>query len=149
MNTRPNEDELDIGKLISINELNLEQEMATCSSYYYMVSSLAIDARMELDQRILELETYESTLSAQITADHEATRTKKTDKEITQTEVKRRFRDDVKWQLLKTQQLHAEKNASVMGKAADAIDMKSRMLTSLNKRQLEKASRGMAIIRDE
>lgn len=137
----PSDDDLDVEKLIQINELNLDQDMATVAGYYYRISCLAMDVKDQHQNSVLQLETHETLLADRIKKEH--------GDDITQTEIKRRFREDQAWQKLKSNEMFLNKNYLILCKASDALEMKSRMLTSLNKRQLTKSGMGMIKLQDD
>lgn len=123
----------DINQVVAINELNLQGEMATCPAWYFYYASLHVEAEQSAENASLALETYESELAENIKKAAALT-----GDELTQTEIKRKFRADEKWQLLKQQEQKLNVNAKIMEKATKAIEMKSRMLTSMNRRDLFK-----------
>lgn len=124
---------------LTINELNVEDELATCPYFYYRFADLAIDAEREYNQAVLILEQYEASLAITIKM---RLSSGKNDK-ITETEIKRNYRDDEKWRALKAKELDTETKFKKLDKAAKAFDMKNQSLMSLNKRQLFKVSKGM------
>lgn len=137
------EDISDIDDLVGINELDLNTELATCAAYFYNVSCAAVEAKSIYEQCILELETYEVELSEKFRVQIETTKGKTALSKITQTEIKRQFRDDPHWIALKHQELKSQKQYEIMEKATKALEMKSRMLSSLNRRQLVNSGMGI------
>lgn len=145
------EDSENLDKLIrssiTINELDLETELATVASYYYRFSAIACDAEIAFQKAELELEKYEVELAKKIKKELSTEDRPKSDK-ITETEIKREFRGDANWLKLKEIVLELEANYKKVEKAAKAFDMKSQNCMSLNKRQLFKVSKGMAKVED-
>lgn len=121
--------ELDIKTLLRINEMNLEGELATCSSYFYTVSSLSVEAEELAERAQIALETHEVTLAQQYKA---------ADEDAKETHIKRMYRADPKWNELKTSAQAIHKQHKLLQKAASAFEMKSRLLMSLNRRDLFK-----------
>lgn len=132
--------EIDVIKLLAINEQNLEEEMASCPSLYYMFSELALESEQIYNTAIMALEHYELELANKFKNLHEPKG--KSDK-LTETEIKRTYRGDEKWTLLKTEEFKCHMNYKKLEKAAKAFEMKSQSCMSINKRQLYKAGRGM------
>ena len=126
---------------ITINELDLETELASVASFYYRFSALANDAELIYQRAELELEKYEVDLAKAIRKQL-LEEGMKADK-ITESEIKRAFRKDDNWLRLKNTVMEAESDYKKLEKAAKAFDMKSQNCMSLNKRQLYKASKGM------
>ena len=124
-------DPLDINNLLQINELNLESEMSSCSAHYYLFSKLACEAADLHETATLELEIYETKLAKVI---------KQQNASITQTDIKRFFREEILWVELRQKQLELQKNYTILEKATKAFDMKSHMLASMNRRDLYKRS---------
>ncbi len=122
---------LDIGKLLQINELDLESELASCPSLYYTFSKLACEAEDIYEAATLKLEIYETQLTKTIKGQNTG---------ITQTDIKRYFRENPEWQNLRKEQLELEKNYKILEKSTKAFDMKSHMLASINRRDLYKRS---------
>ncbi len=122
-------DPLDIGALLQINELNLESELGSCASLYYTFSKLACEAEDLFETTTLKLETFETGLTKTI---------KEQNPGITQTDIKRYFRENEQWQIVRKEQLEQEKNYKILDKATRAFDMKSHMLASMNRRDLYK-----------
>ncbi len=133
-------DQKTIADHLTINELNLESEMATCAGFFFTYSCLAIDAEEIANNATIALESYEADLAEQFKLNF--TPTKKND-EPTQTEIKRRYRADDKWNLLKKEQLKCERNQKVLEKGAKAFEIKSNMLMSMNKRDVQYMNKGM------
>jgi hypothetical protein len=132
----------DISAFLEINQLDLDTEIATCAAYYYRIGCLASEAKDMYENAVITLETYETQLASNILKGN------KVDK-ITQTEIKRSFKEDTKWQRLKTEELKLQHNHAVLEKATRAIEMKGHMLTSLNQRQIAKAKLGIGILNNE
>jgi len=124
-------DPLNIGELLLINELNLESELASCPSLYYTFSKLACEADDFHEATTLKIEIYETQLTKDIKQENPG---------ITQTDIKRYFRENTQWQTLRREQLELQKNAAILEKATKAFDMKSHMLASMNRRDLYKRS---------
>ncbi len=122
-------DPLNISELLQINELNLEEEMASCAALYYTFSKLACEAEDFYEATTLKIEIYETKLTKII---------KEHNPGITQTDIKRYFREELGWQELRKTQLELQKNYRVLEKATKAFDMKSHMLASMNRRDLYK-----------
>jgi len=135
-------DDLDITKLTGINQLNLEDEFATAPRYYYMFSALSVEAEDILDQHTLIMEIYENKLAKEIKQTN-SEKPRKAGETFTQTDIKRLFHENEEWVTLRRRQLELQKNLRMMEKAAKAFDMKARMLSSLNRRDLFKSDRGM------
>jgi hypothetical protein len=123
---------IDINQVLQVNELNLQKEMSTCPAWYYYYAALAIDAEEGADNATLAVETYEQLLAS----DYKSKPSIYGD--MTVTDIKRHFRGDAKWQLLKEQENKLRTNAKLLDKAAKALEMKSRMLMSINKRDMYK-----------
>ncbi len=136
-------DDLDITKLTGINQLNLEEEFATAPRYFYMFSAVAVEAEDMLDQHTLIMEIFENKLAIQIKTEDFNRPNRKKMGDITQTDIKRLFHENEEWITLRKEQLRLQKNLKMMEKAAKAFDMKARMLSSLNRRDLFKSDRGM------
>jgi len=122
-------EQLDVSKLVRINEMNLEGEMATCPSYFYSVSALSVEAEELAEKAQIALETHEVTLAQQY---------KLQDEDAKETHIKRMYRSDAKWNELKNECTRLHKEHKLLTKAASAFDMKSRLLMSLNRRDLFK-----------
>ncbi len=122
-------DPLNISELLQINELDLESEMSSCPAHYYMFSKLACEADDLFETATLKLEIYETKLTKII---------KEQNPGITQTDIKRYFREDTAWRNLREEQLDLQKNHNILEKATKAFDMKSHMLASMNRRDLYK-----------
>jgi len=105
--------------------------MAQCPAWFYYYAALAIDAEEGADTATLAVETYEQLLAG----DYKKLPAMS---DLTQTEIKRHFRSDPKWQALKEQETKLRTNAKLLDKAAKALEMKSRMLMSINKRDMYK-----------
>lgn len=120
-----------INEVLQINELNLQQEMATCPAWYYYYAALAVDAEESADTAALAVETYEQQLAGEY-------KRLPAGSDLTQTEIKRSFRSDSRWQALKEQETKLRTNSKLLDKAAKAMEMKSRMLMSINKRDMYK-----------
>jgi hypothetical protein len=123
-----------IKSLLKVNELNIEGELATCSSFFFTFSALAIDAEQLHDKATIKLETYEAELAKKQT-------TEKPD--ITQTEIKRQFRADTKWNQLKTEELDCQRDYKIVAAAAKAFEMKSNNMANINRRQIAKVEKGI------
>ena len=121
--------ELDISLLLRINEFKIAEELCTCPSYFYTVSALSVEAEDMYEAATTAIETYEVQLAAGY---------KQADEDIKETHIKRQFRSDPKWNELKKQQNKIHKQWKLLQKAALAFDMKSKMLMSLNRRDLFK-----------
>ncbi len=133
-------DEINIKELLQINELNLDEELAGCSYLYFMFSDLAIDAELIHNKAELALENHELDLANKYKAVHKP---KNNQDKLTETEIKRMYRGDEKWTLLKQEQMKCYANFKKLEKAAKAFEMKSQNCMSINKRQLFKAGQGM------
>lgn len=95
----------------------------------------AVSALKLYDQATLALETYEAELSRQaLSADPDAT----------QSEIKRQFRSDEKWNILKNDQLEKQRKHKIVEKAAKAFEMKSNNMANINRRQIAQVNRQMA-----
>jgi hypothetical protein len=129
-----------ISKSLQINENNIEEELATTPSFYFTYACLAIEAEEIHDHATLALETYEQELAEKLKCDYIPT--KKND-EPTQTELKRLYRADEKWNLLKKEQLKCYKNYKILEKGARAFELKAQMLMSMNKRDVFKIDKGI------
>jgi hypothetical protein len=68
----------------------------------------------------------------------------KTVPQATQQEIKRQFRTDEKWNVLKEDQMTKQKNLRIVEKAAKAFEMKSNNMANINRRQIAKVNRNMA-----
>ena len=101
-------DPLNIGALLQINELNLETEMSNCAAHYYMFSKLACEAEDYAEAATLKIEIYETKLTKIIKTENPG---------ITQTDIKRYFREELGWQELRREQLELQKNHNVLEKA--------------------------------
>lgn len=121
--------EIDIRVLLRINEMDLESELATCSSYFYTVSALSVEAEELAERAQIALETHEVTLAQQY---------KGADEDVKETHIKRLFKSDPKWNELKNKQQEIHKQHKLLQKAALSFEMKSRLLMSLNRRDLFK-----------
>lgn len=131
--------ELDLPRLVQINESQIKSELASCPAYFYMVANLSVEAEALYEETSLALSVCEAEIGPKIKADNEDD----TKKEMTQTELKRLFTKDPEWLKIKHLQLKRLKNFKLMEKAAKALDMKSRLLTSINRRDLhEKGIKG-------
>lgn len=126
---------------LTINELDLDTELAVSASNYYRFASLANDAELIYQKKELDLEVYEVQLAKDIKTELLKDRSK-SDK-ITETEIKREFRKDNIWLKLKNMALEAQNSYKKLEKAAKSFEMKSQSCMSLNKRQLYKANKGM------
>lgn len=129
--------EPDIDRYLKINELKLEDELAMCASYYYTFASLEVEAEDMYEHATMSLEIYEAELSFKYRTD-EALKLAK----ATQKQVESFYKADEKWQLLKREQLKLQRNFRLMHKGASALEMKSRMLMSINRRDLFKQDKG-------
>jgi hypothetical protein len=134
-------DPVKIAEYLTINELNLEDELATCARYYYLYADLATDAERAYNEAVMILEQYEATVSKTIKIRLLSEGNKR--EKITETEIKRCYREDDRWKELKIQELEAEIRFKKLEKAMKAFEMKNQSCMSLNKRQLFKASKGM------
>ena len=123
----------DINQVLRINELNLIGEMSNCAAWFYYYAALSIDAEDSADAATLAIETYEQQLASEYKNQPGIY-----GEDMTQTAIKRLFRADAKWQALKEQESKLRNNAKMLDKAAKAIEMKSRMLMSINKRDMYK-----------
>lgn len=121
--------ELDIAKLLRINEFKIADELCTCPSYFYTVSALSVEAEDMYESATTALEMHEVALANTFKAQ---------DEDIKETHIKRMFRGDSKWNELKKQQGKIHKQWKILTKAALAFEMKSKMLMSLNRRDLFK-----------
>ena len=121
--------ELDISLLLRINEFKIADELCTCPSYFYTVSSLSVEAEDMYEAATTAIETYEVQLAASYKA---------IDEDVKETHIKRQYRADPKWNELKKQQNKVHKQWKLLTKAALAFEMKSKMLMSLNRRDLFK-----------
>ncbi len=135
-------DELDITQLTGINQLDLETEFATAPRYFYMFSAVAVEAEDMLDQHTLIMEIFENKIAKQLKQEN-SNKPRKAGETFTQTDIKRLFHENDEWVVLRKEQLRLQKNLRMMEKAAKAFDMKARMLSSLNRRDLFKSDRGM------
>lgn len=135
--------DLNIDKLLTVNEHDLESELATCANYYYMFCDLTYDAELEYNQAVLDTEILEANLAKDYKDAFSPT--SKTDK-LTETEIKRMYRQDTQWLKLKRIELDKFTNFKKMEKAAKAMEMKSNTCMSINKRQIYKAEKGMETI---
>lgn len=131
---------------LTVNELDLDTELASTAALYYRFSSLATDAELIFQKKELQLEKHEVDLAKHIKSCliKEGSKVEK----ITETEIKRLFRNSDTWLRLKEEVLEAECNFKKLEKAAKSFDMKSQNCMSLNKRQLFKASKGMVRMED-
>lgn len=134
----------DIAAGLEINQLNLELEICVCASDYYRVSCMAAEAKDNFETASMSLEIYESELADNSMKGRDAKKDK-----ITQTEIKRQFRDDSRWQRLRGEVLKLQHNYAIFEKAAKAYEIKGHMIGSLNKRQLAKAGMGIQHLSDE
>lgn len=131
---------VDVHKVLSVNQLSLEDELASCPGLYHMFATLAIDAELMHSKAELALENHELELANKFKKLDPA-RTKQ-DK-LTETEIKRMYRGDEKWTRLKEEERKCYANYKKLEKAAKAVEMKNQSCMSINKRQLFKAGRGM------
>lgn len=136
-------DDLDINQLTTINQFDLEKEFAETPRYFYLFSTLAVEAEDLLDQHTLIMEIFENKLAKEIKEKDLNRENRKKLSDLTQTDIKRLFHENDEWQKLRKEQLRLQKNLRMMEKAAKAFDMKARMLSSLNRRDLFKSDRGM------
>ena len=132
--------EIDVRKLLQINDQNLEEELSSCPSLYYMFAELALEAEQIYNTAVMSLEHYELELANKFKTLYYPKG--KSDK-LTETEIKRMYRGDEKWSLLKIEELKCHMNYKKLEKAAKAFEMKSQNCMSINKRQLYKAGKGM------
>ena len=123
----------DINQVLRINELNLTSEMSNCAAWFYYYAALSIDAEDSADAATLAIETYEQQLAAEYKSQPAVYGEK-----LAQPAIQRLFRADARWQALKEQESKLKVNAKILDKAAKAIEMKSRMLMSINKRDMYK-----------
>lgn len=136
--------DLDIEKYLKINELMLADELAMCASYYYTFASLEVEAEDAYEHATMALEIYEAELSAKFRSDAALKLAK-----ATQKQVESFYKADEKWQLLKREQLKLQRNYRLMHKGASALEMKSRMLMSINRRDLFSRDKGFGNKRGE
>jgi len=131
--------------LLKINELDLETELSICSAYYYFYASAASDNELSHNEAELELETYEADLARRIKDEFETKYkgSKPAKKEITEAEVKREYRKDIRWLELKKKELKIQNECKKMNIIAKAFDMKNLSCMAINKRHLYKANKGM------
>lgn len=127
--------EQQVKELLVINDRELEKEMAHGAANYFYFANLNIEAEDLSEKALIALEIHEVKLSTILRANHES---------VTQTEIKRMFRDDKKWIELKNQQLKLIMNSRMLDRAAKAFDIKTRLLTSMNRRDLYKRGAGMS-----
>lgn len=132
--------DVNVQKLLSINEHDLETELASCSSLYYMFSELALEAEQLYNESTTILERHELELANKFKQEYSPRG--KTDK-LMESDIKRMFRGDEQWNQLKKEENRLYMNFKKMEKAAKAFEMKSQNCMSINKRQLYKAGKGM------
>lgn len=133
------EKEIDIDKLLAINEGDLISELATCPGYYSLLSQLALQAEEIYNKAVLAVEHYELDLANKFKYIHKEEQKDSQYKlvPLTETEIKRMFRGDDKWNLLKNEELKCETNYKTMEKSAKAMEMKHQSCMSINKRQIK------------
>lgn len=136
-------EDLDISQLVGINQLNLEDEFATAPRYFYLFSSLSVEAEDLYDQHTLEMEIYENQLAKKIKQVNADMPNRKKSDDLTQTDIKRLFHQNEEWVTMRKRQLELQKNWKMMEKAAKSFEIKTRMLSSLNRRDLFKVGQGM------
>jgi hypothetical protein len=126
---------VDIEKALNINEHNLEREMSTCPSYYFRYAMLAVDAEQIEEKFIIIREAYEASI---------AVRLKRADPKgaMKEADLKRECHEDDHWQELNDKVLIHHNYVRKLKAASAAFDMKSKMLMSLNRRDLFKRSQG-------
>jgi hypothetical protein len=147
MNVNVNID-TNVFELLNINQLDLETELSICAAYYFYYASAASDADLQHNEADLELETYEADLARRIKDEFEEKYkgVKPAKKEITEAEVKREYRKDIRWQQLKKTELKLQNDCKKMNIIAKAFEMKNISCTAINKRDLYKANKGMVDI---
>lgn len=136
----------EVENLININQLDLESELATVSAYYYRFGILATEAEETYENKKLDLEIYEAQLSRDIRAKHNTVSTNNPNRrkeDLTITQIKQECKEDSHWRELYREVLEAQNNYKIMDKAVKAFEIKSRMLSSLNRRDLYKRQSGM------
>lgn len=129
-------DDTSVDRFLRVNELQLEQELAMCASYYYTFASLEVEAEDLYEKATLALEIYEAELNKKVRTENPELA------KGTQKSVEIKFREDLRWQELKRDQLEKQRNFRMLHKGASALEMKSRMLMSINRRDLFKQDKG-------
>jgi len=132
------ENDPDPMKWLEINEHDIEAELASCPAFYYMFSALALDAEKLFNDSKITLEQHELVLSTKFRKEYPSQ--VKSDK-LMESDIKRMFRGDEIWLLLKKENNKNEIEYKKLEKAAKAFEMKSDDCRSLSSRQ--KTEKGM------
>ncbi len=120
-----------------VNEGDMEGQLATCAQYAYVAGCGAVDAEVRYEQAVKARETKEGQLMKEIMKDETGKKWKSV------SELKLTFRDNKDWIDLKEVELLKYATHKKMVKLANAFEIKSKMLMSLNRRQLAKIEAGI------
>ncbi|SRR5215204_1429435 len=120
-----------IDSLLRINEANIQHELASVASYYFHYSNLAVEAELYAEKLELTLSTVETKVAR-------AVKSGNTKGEAKEADIKRACREDEEWLAEQDKLLNMQRSAKILSKIAIAFDMKSKMLMSLNRRDLHK-----------
>lgn len=129
-----NDPNVNVNNLLSIDENNLEQDLASCASLYYTFSEYALEAENIYNDAVSAIEHHELELANRFRSEFQP---KKSADKLNEADIKRMFRGDDKWNLLKKEVNKCYVNFKKMEKAAKAFEMKSTNCQSINKRQLK------------
>lgn len=113
---------------LKINDTDVEADMRSCSSYYYFYTSREPDLQRELDDVTNELKVFEAMKAKELR--------KEFPKGLKEADIDRACVLDPSWQEIHERELEVRKLLSIYKLIGRAFEMKSRMLMSINKREL-------------
>ena len=119
------------------NDADMDGQLATCAYYAYVAGCGSVDAEVRYEKAVKARETEEGKLMREIMQDAEGKKWKSV------SELKLTFRDSKTWIDLKEVELTKYATWKKMVKLANAFEIKSKMLMSLNRRQLAKLEHGI------
>lgn len=120
-----------------VNEADLEGQMATCSSYAYTAGAGSVDAEIRYERAVKIREKKEAELVREIMKEADGKKWKSV------SELKMLFRENDAWDKLKEEELNKYAIWKKLTKLANAFEIKTKMLMSLNRRQLAKLEKGI------
>lgn len=130
-------DIVDIDKILHINENNLGLEMSTCAQYHFHYAMLGYDAEHLEETFKLSRQAYEAEVAQTLKAEDAKGIMKEAD-------LHRACFIDPKWMELNGKELEFHSHAKKLKAVAVSLDIKAKMLMSLNRRNLFMESKGMS-----
>lgn len=118
---------------LEIDELNVESDMRTCASIYYFYTSQEPNIQEELDGLENEMKIFEANKARELR--------KEFPKVLKEADIDRACVLDAEWQTLRMKVQEVKKLQNIYKLIGRAFEMKSRMLMSINKRELFEESK--------